>query len=150
MTWGLDRPAETTVSQVLDNAGIMDASAQAALEIDSQLAILREETGLTDAEIIRVPFLFQEVTGGLSALQPALLNLLVVSSTQVIAPEPHGPLIHGQDPFKAYFEEALAVRGIRVHWSDIWEPYHIGGGQVHCATNAARDIPETKWWEGGR
>lgn len=150
LTWGLERPAEVTVSEVLDNTGFMDASAQAALEIDSQLAILREETGLTDAEIIRVPFLFQEVTGALSALQPALLNLLSVSPTQVVAPEPHGPVVNGQDPFKAYFEEALAAYGIRVHWSDVWSPYHIGGGQVHCATNSAREIPAAKWWEGGR
>ncbi|WP_164002232.1 protein-arginine deiminase family protein [Pyxidicoccus caerfyrddinensis] len=150
LTWGFERPAELTVSEVLDNAGVMDASALAALEIDTQRAILQEETGLTDAEIIRVPFLFQEVTGGLSALQPAMLNLLAVSATQVIAPEPHGPLVDGKDPFKTHFEEALAAYGIRVHWSDVWSPYHIGGGQVHCATNSAREVPATKWWEGGR
>ncbi|MCY1019879.1 protein-arginine deiminase family protein [Pyxidicoccus sp. MSG2] len=150
LTWGFDRPAELTVSEVLDHAGFMDASALATLEIDTQRSILQEETGLTDAEIIRVPFLFQEVTGGLGALQPAMLNLLAVSSTQVIAPEPHGPLIDGKDPFKTYFEEALAAYGIRVHWSDVWSPYHINGGQVHCATNSARAIPATKWWEGGR
>ncbi|WP_164015670.1 protein-arginine deiminase family protein [Pyxidicoccus trucidator] len=150
LTWGFDRPAELTLSQVLDNPGVMDASALAALEIDSQLAILKEETGLTEAEIIRVPFLFQEVTGGMSALQPATLNLLAVSSTQVVAPEPHGPLIDGVDPFKAHLEAALAAYGIRVHWSDVWSPYHIGGGQVHCATNASREVPQVKWWEGGR
>jgi protein-arginine deiminase len=150
LTWGFERPAELTVSEVLDNAGVMDASALAALEIDTQRSILQEETGLTDAEIIRVPFLFQEVTGGLGALQPAMLNLLAVSSTQVIAPEPHGPLVDGKDPFKTHFEEALAAYGIHVHWSDVWSPYHIGGGQVHCATNSAREVPATKWWEGGR
>ena len=88
-----------------------------------------------------MPFLFQEVTGGLSALQPAMLNLLAVSPTQVIAPEPHGPLIDGKDPFKTHFEEALAAYGLRVHWSDVWSPYHVGGGQVHCATNSAREVP---------
>ncbi|MCP3141751.1 protein-arginine deiminase domain-containing protein [Pyxidicoccus xibeiensis] len=148
--WQREVPAELTVSQVLASPWVMDASAQAALEIDTQLSILKEETGLTDAEIIRVPFLFHEVTGGLVAYQPAMLNLLSVSPTLVIAPDPHGPLIDETDPFKVAFETALSAYGIRVHWTDAWSPYHIGGGQVHCATNSARVIPQVKWWEGGR
>lgn len=150
LSWGLDRPAEMTVSQVLDTPGVMNASALAALEIDSQLAILKEETGLTDAEVIRVPFLFQELPDGVGAYQPATVNLLVVANDQVIAPEPHGPLVDGKDPFKTHLEEALAPYGIRVDWADGWSPYHIGGGEVHCATNSARELPQAKWWEGGR
>ncbi|MFP2924234.1 protein-arginine deiminase family protein [Pyxidicoccus sp. 3LG] len=150
LSWQLERPAEQSINQVLNNPSVMDGSALAALEIDTQLSILKEETGLTDAEIIRVPFLFHEVPGGLIAFQPAMLNLLSVSPTLVIAPDPHGPLIDGKDPFKAAFEASLGAYGIRVHWSKAWSPYHIGGGQVHCATNSARVIPDVKWWEGGR
>ncbi|MCP3104344.1 protein-arginine deiminase domain-containing protein [Myxococcus sp. K15C18031901] len=149
-SWGFGRPAEATVEELLDNASVMDSTARAALEIDSQLTVLREETGLTDDEIVRVPFLFQDFANGAGALQPGTVNLLSVSRSLVIAPDPHGPLVGGQDPFKVQLEQALAPYGIRVHWTDTWELYHLGGGEVHCATNSARAVPSTKWWEGGR
>ncbi|MCE9673177.1 protein-arginine deiminase domain-containing protein [Myxococcus stipitatus] len=149
-SWGFDRPAEVTVAHLLDNAAVMDASARAAVEIDTQLSVLREATGLTEAEIIRVPFLFQDLANGAAALQPGTVNLLSVSRSLVIAPDPHGPLVDGKDPFKVQLEQALATHGIRVHWTDTWELYHLGGGEVHCATNSARAVPSTKWWESGR
>jgi protein-arginine deiminase len=150
LTWGFDRPAELSIAQVLNHPGVMDGSAQAALEIDTQLSLLKEATGITDEDIVRVPFLFHEVPGGVTAYQPATVNLLAVSPTLVIAPDPHGPLIDGKDPFKARMEEALARYGIRVRWSEVWDLYHRGGGQMHCATNSAREVPQTPWWEGGR
>ncbi|WP_255203340.1 protein-arginine deiminase domain-containing protein [Myxococcus sp. AM011] len=148
--WLYDRPAEVTVSALLDHAGVMDTSARAALEIDEQLRILRAETGLTDDEIVRVPFLFQSAPNGATALQPGTVNLLSVSRSMVIAPDPHGLVIDGKDIFKAQLEEALAPHGIRVHWTDTWDLYHVGGGEIHCATNSARDVPSAKWWESGR
>ncbi|WP_426744984.1 protein-arginine deiminase family protein [Myxococcus faecalis] len=148
--WVMEQPAEMTVSTLLDHAGVMDTNAMAALEIEEQLAVLREETGITDAEVVRVPFLFQGSTNGATALQPGTVNLLSVSRSLVIAPDPHGPVIDGKDLFKAQLEQALAPHGIRVHWSDTWDLYHVGGGEVHCATNAARVPSPVKWWEGGR
>ncbi|NTX34106.1 protein-arginine deiminase [Myxococcus sp. CA033] len=150
MRWPYDRPAEATVSELLNHAGVMDANARAALEIDEQLLILREATGLTDDEIVRVPFLFQNAPNGATALQPGTVNLLSVSRSLVIAPDPHGLVIDGKDIFKVQLEEALAPHGIRVHWTDTWDLYHLGGGEVHCATNSAREVPSTKWWESGR
>ncbi|WP_338044971.1 protein-arginine deiminase family protein, partial [Myxococcus vastator] len=150
LSWAYSIPAETRIAEVLDNPELMDASAVAALEIDTQLSILREETGLTDADILRVPFLFQNASDGVTAYQPATLNLLSLTPTEVVAPDPHGPLIDGRDPFKTRFEEALGAHGIRVHWVDAWAPFHIAQGDVHCATQSARQVPDVKWWEGGR
>jgi len=150
LSWSYAVPAETRIAEVLDNPGLMDASAVAALEIDTQLSILREETGLTEEEVVRVPFLFQNASSGVTAYQPATLNLLSLTPTQVVAPDPHGPVIDGKDLFKVHFEEALGAYGIRVHWVDAWAPFHQLQGDVHCATQTARRVPDFKWWESGR
>lgn len=152
-SWGRNAqqtPAEVTVSQVLANTAVRDASATAALKLDGQLDLLRAELGLTDAELIRVPFLFQPTSRGVTAYQPGTVNLLVLSRTVVVAPDPHGPVIDGQDLFKAHLEAALAPHGITVHWVDDWNLYHRGLGNVHCATNVLRQVPAVKWWETGR
>jgi protein-arginine deiminase len=45
--------------------------------------------------------------------------------------------------------DALAPHGVTVQFVEDWE-YHVGGGELHCGTNAARAIPTAKWWESGR
>jgi protein-arginine deiminase len=152
-TWGRNAqqtPAEVSVSQVLANTAVLDASATAARKLDAQLATLRAELGLTDADLVRVPFLFQPTGRGVTAYQPGTVNLLVLSRTAVVAPDPHGPVVDGKDLFKAHLEAALAPHGITVHWVDDWNLYHRGLGNVHCATNALRQVPAVKWWETGR
>ncbi|WP_257463373.1 protein-arginine deiminase domain-containing protein [Archangium lipolyticum] len=151
--WGISRgraSAEVSISQVLADVDVMNESAAAAVHVDAQLAILQEETGLTDAEIIRVPFLFQRVSAKAAAYQPGTVNLLSLSRNTVVAPDPHGPVVNGKDIFKAHLEAALEPYGITVFWLDDWLLYHRGNGNVHCATNATRQIPEVKWWQTGR
>ncbi len=151
--WGRSRQqalAEVTVSQVLADTAVRDASETAALKVDAQLDTLRAELGLTEADLLRVPFLFQQTSRGVTAYQPATVNLLVLSRTVVAAPDPHGPVIDGKDLFKAHLEEALAPHGITVRWVDDWNLYHRNFGNVHCATNALRQVPAVRWWETGR
>jgi protein-arginine deiminase len=154
MTW-LDvrvgtKPAEITIDEVLADPEIMEASAEAAVEVDAQIEILKRETGLRDDEIIRVPFLHSLQRSKSVAFQPALVNGLYTSDTHFAAPEPHGPVIGGQDIFKAQFAEALGRLGITVDWVEDWDAYHRIFGEVHCGTNATRRIPEERWWESGR
>jgi protein-arginine deiminase len=78
------------------------------------------------------------------------VNGFVVGDRDFIAPDPFGPIIGGQDMFKKDFETKLSGIGYTVRWIDDWDLYHVNLGEVHCATNAARKIPEAKWWEGGR
>ena len=148
--WRAGSPAEVTVSQVLADVDVMTTSAIAAAEIEAQLEIVREATGLTDDEIVRVPFLHGPASGKASAYQPGTVNLLALSATRVVAPDPHGPMIDGVDPFKEQLEEALAEHGIGVTWIDAWDLYHRQLGEVHCGTNASRAIPDVKWWETDR
>ncbi|MGA9520049.1 MAG: protein-arginine deiminase family protein [Myxococcaceae bacterium] len=147
---GRESVAEVTIDAVLADTDVMNESAASAAEVDAQLEILRRETGITDAEIVRVPFLHQPVDGTSLAYQPGTVNLLSINERNVLAPDPFGPVINGKDIFKAQLEEALAPYGITVRWVDDWNLYHRLAGEVHCGTNAARTIPAEKWWEGGR
>ena len=143
-------PAEVTISQVLADTDVMDESASSAAEVDAQLEILEQETGLSEDEIIRVPYLHQPVDGYSVAYQPGTVNLISISPTHVGVPDPHGPVIDGVDIFKKQLEDALTPHGISISWIDDWALYHALDGEVHCGTNAARSIPSVKWWETGR
>lgn len=148
--FGNQVPADVSISAVLANADVMNESAKSALEVDAQLQILKAETGLTDAEIIRVPFLHEPVDGYSLAYQPGTVNMLVLNQHHVFVPDPHGPVINGVDIFKKQLEDALAPHGVTIHWVDDWNLYHTLAGEVHCGTNATRAIPSAKWWESGR
>jgi protein-arginine deiminase len=148
--WSQTRPAQVTINQVLADTEVMEASAQAAVEIDGQLAIIKAATGLADAEIIRIPFLHMPYSQGLIAYQPGMVNGLYIAPGHFVAPDPHGPDIEGKDIFKVAMEQRLAPFGVAVHWAEDWDLYHRAMGEIHCGTNATRQIPETKWWESGR
>ncbi len=145
-----ERPAEITIAEVLADTEVMKASAEAAAEVDAQLAIIKKETGLTDDEIIHVPFLHTTYDGKSAAYQPGTVNGVYVSDTRFGAPDPHGPMIDGKDIFKTALSEPLAKIGITVDFIEDWDEYHLGIGEVHCGTNSTRKIPETRWWESGR
>ena len=142
-----ERPAEITISELLADTEVMKASAEAAAEVDAQLEIVKKETGLTEDEIIRVPFLHTEYDGKSAAYQPGTVNGVYVSDTHFGAPDPHGPEIDGKDIFKTALSEPLAKLGITVDFIEDWDEYHLGIGEVHCGTNSTRKIPEARWWE---
>lgn len=142
-------PAQITIADVLADTEVMKASADAAVEVDGQVAAIVAETGLTDAEIVRVPFLHMTY-GGLSiAYQPGMVNGLYLGDGRFLAPDPHGPVIEGKDIFQEAMKNALAPYGVTVTFIEDWE-YHVSMGEVHCGTNATRAIPDKKWWETGR
>ncbi|HVJ93433.1 MAG TPA: protein-arginine deiminase family protein, partial [Labilithrix sp.] len=143
-------PAAITISEVLADREVMQSSAEAAAEVDGQLQVLKEELGLTEDEIVRVPFLHTAYEGFSVAYQPGMVNGIYFSDTRFGAPDPHGPEIDGKDIFKAALAEPLAKLGIAVDFIEDWDEYHVGGGEVHCGTNATRKIPELRWWESGR
>jgi protein-arginine deiminase len=143
-------PAEASISAVLADTNVMQASAEAAVEVDAQLVILKKELALGDDEIISVPFLHHTIDGASAAYQPGMVNGISISDTHFGAPDPHGPIINGKDIFKDAFTQALAPLGITVDYIEDWDEYHVGIGEVHCGTNSSRAIPDAKWWESGR
>jgi protein-arginine deiminase len=147
---GQASPAQATISAVLADTTVMMASADAATQIDGQLAVVKKETGLTDAEIIKIPFLHTSMQGGSYAYIPGMVNGILVSEKDFVVPNPHGPMVAGKDIFQQTMIDRLAPLGITVHFAEDWDEYHANLGEVHCASNTRRQIPDTKWWETGR
>ncbi len=147
---GKPSPAQATIDAVLADTAVMTASADAATEVDAQLAKVKAETGLTEAEIIRVPFLHTSMQGGSYAYIPGMVNGILVSDTRFVVPDPHGPIIDGADIFKKTMTERLAPLGVKVDFAEDWDDYHAALGEVHCGSNARRKIPAALWWESGR
>ncbi|UQI46464.1 protein-arginine deiminase domain-containing protein [Streptomyces sp. HU2014] len=138
-----DKP---TVDELLRHERHAGDNEDAARHIDGQLAVLLRETGLKPGEIVRLPVLYYRVASGEGlprrhlALSPALANGLSLTARDYAAPTPHGPRVAGRDLFRAETERALAAGGVRVHWVEDFSWAHLGGGEVHCATNALREI----------
>ncbi|HWD78219.1 MAG TPA: protein-arginine deiminase family protein [Kribbella sp.] len=138
-----------TVDELLSSG--LPGNEEAAEHIDAQLKILLKATGLRESELVRLPVIFDKVPGYglLKAMSPGLTNGLSVTARSFAAPDPHGPRLHGRDVFKQATERALARNGVRVHWVEDFFWAHLGGGDVHCATNALRDTSgTTPWWSG--
>jgi len=146
--FGNEYPADVTVDEILGDADLMAASQQAQLRTDEMLAELREETGLADDEITPMPFVYEDVFGGLVAHQPGTVNLLHVNG-HVVVPDPFGPVVEGVDVFRKDVEDRLGALGLRVFFADDWDVYHRNLGEVHCGTNVTRRM-DLRWWESGR
>jgi protein-arginine deiminase len=140
--------AQRTVEEVLNNTHIRDASQDAAMMIEIAKNRLKLATGITDSEFISVPFLHYYGDTGLSvAYQPGTVNSLYLTDSVFTAPDPHGPVVVGQDVMKEQLETVLAPLGITVQWIENWNIYHRMLGEVHCGTNALRSVPTVRWWE---
>jgi protein-arginine deiminase len=138
-----------TVDEVLADTRLMAASAESAVAVGDQLAVMIRETELQPEEIVRVPFLHERTEGYSLAYQPGTVNALVLNDSQVVMADPFGPTTAGVDPFKRQLEDALRPFGYAPRFVDDWI-YHLGAGEVHCGTNSQRAIPSHRWWEGGR
>lgn len=142
--------SKPTIDQVLaDSKGLAD-NERAAKHIDEQLKILLKATGLRPDEVVRLPVLFERQPdfGLLRAMTPGLVNGLSLTGRDFAAPDPHGPKVHGRDVFRQATERSLGRNGVRVHWVEDFFWAHLGGGEVHCATNALRDTRSTDtWWK---
>jgi protein-arginine deiminase len=148
--WSGGGSAAISINNVLGDPDVMNESAFAAVEIDGQLATIKAETGLTDAEIVKIPTLFEPASGYAVAYTPGTVNGIYLSDTDFGPPDPHGPVINGQDIFKVQMQNALQPYGVTVHFIEDWDAYHIQDGEVHCGSNTTRAIPaNTKWWESG-
>lgn len=145
-----ETPAEIAIKDVLADANIMAASDEAAANVDAQLSIIKAATGITDAEIIRIPFLHEPVQGFSLAYQVGTVNGLYYADGAFAAPDPHGPIIGGKDIFKDQMETALSAIGITVVWVEDWDLYHRLSGEIHCGTNSKRGLAAGEtWWTSG-
>ncbi|ROT42954.1 hypothetical protein SODALDRAFT_336512 [Sodiomyces alkalinus F11] len=151
---------DVTVSEMLGNGRLAEINAYAQGKIDQNTEILLDELPLDEADIIRLPVLFQSFDAGgepalYSALQdgehilgffsPDVVNGVVVGK-HYLSPNPFGPVVDGVDLFAAAVEKAYSRAGMNVTFVDTFHSHHLGGGEVHCGTNALRAV-DSVWWE---
>ena len=132
--------ARSSIDEVLADQKTLADNEEAAQHIDGQLAVLLAETGLREDELVRVPVLFTKPPelGLFVAATPGIPNGLSIDAHTFAAPDPHAPVVNGRDLFQAATERAL--RGVAVHWVEDIGWAHLGGGEVHCTTNAWRAV----------
>ncbi len=144
------KKAAISIKNLLASQAILGASAKAQADTLGQLDLLLPATEVAEEELVPFAFLHEELSGYSVAYQPGTVNGLLIDSTTFAPPKPHGPSVDGADPFETQVTEALAAVGIQTSFTEDWDLYHRLLGEVHCGSNAARQIPEFKWWESGR
>jgi len=139
---------EITVDEILGDELLMALNQTAQKRLDKTLKQLKEEFGLENEDIAIIPTLFEqdEQWGAYAvAMVPNMVNSLVLGKL-LVAPDPHGPMIDGKDPFKEALVERLEPFSQIVEFVDNWYPYHVWNGEVHCGTNATRLPLNLEWW----
>lgn len=145
------RAAQRTINDILADTDLMAFNQQVQARVDLLRMQLQTETGLPDADIIEVPFLWERVDRGRGlAYMPGSVNLLLYGNTAII-PRAHGPVINGQDAVETDMTQRMLTVGITAKYAEQWDLLHAQEGEVHCGTNALRSIPtNTLWWEVAR
>jgi protein-arginine deiminase len=149
--YGEPIPAQRTIGAMLGDADLMAFNQSAQARIDRLREQIQSEVGLSDDEIVEIPFLVHDEEAGLAtAYMPGTVNLLLYHQTAVV-PKSHGAVIAGVDVFDRDMATRLAPHGLTYRPAENWDILHAAGGEVHCGTNALRRIPDRVfWWEVSR
>lgn len=160
-----------TIAEVLGDENVVRAQEYAQHYIDANVAILLEETGLNETDLVRIPMLFERspsfFDGGfspfdpdgnpqhysppppggmvLTSFYPAVINGVVLGHSYIGA-RSFGPVIDGKDVFQEAVEAAYEQAGMDAYFIDDFFSHHVNGGDVHCGSNSLRET-DTKWWE---
>jgi len=138
-----DKPGEfeRPVAEALMDNSLMAAQAFVQGKIDAVRRTLQEELGVADADIIEIPVLFNSdnrwFPGRYFAETVNMVNGLLLGNDYIV-PDPRGPLVDGKDVLLQAVKDRLEPLGCRVIPLDCFDPYHRGGGEIHCGTNATR------------
>ena len=130
---------ETTVAQLYTAA--KESRERVAIEADlaKTKQMLLRELSVPETAILELPVLYKE---GL-AITPNAVNCLVVNG-HVVIPHQSGPVIGNLDLFDTAIAAILSPY-VTVHFVDIWQPYHVRSGEIHCGTNAIRRKKNPVW-----
>ena len=150
----------STIGDITGSDALRDVNRQAQTDhLDPLLAKMMAELGLDEADVVRIPALFERVdgcAGGLASLMPGTTNLVVVDDEDgapvlIIA----DPFLRsdlkdqGSDPLIAAVLDVLPA-GVEAVFVDDFAVYHLGIGEVHCGTQTEREPPPTDWWATAR
>ncbi|MEZ4385661.1 MAG: protein-arginine deiminase family protein [Nannocystaceae bacterium] len=165
MTWG--NPAQETTEDKFGNLEVtpphraLNHDLQAD-RIDPVREQLMAELDLDEADVLRIPAIFERIWGcsykdsnAVAAMIPGMLNLTVVNfageGLRIFVSDPFLRSDAGDqsgDPLIANFKAALPP-DYEIHFVDDWYTYHVAIGEVHCGTNVARS-PVGEWWTDAR
>ena len=144
------RDQQTTVTNILTDAELFYYNQAAQARIDSIRFELQDALGLSDADFIELPVLYEPLWyGGYDfavAYNPGVQNLIVADNV-LFVPDPEGPEIGGVGLWKTQIENKLEPLGLEIHFVDVYESYHVMMGEAHCGSNFQRDGFATSWWE---
>jgi len=138
-----DRPGESErpVAEALADEGLMAAQEFVQGKIDAVRRTLQGELGVADDDIVEIPVLFNSDSrwfpGRYFAETVNMVNGLLLGNDYIV-PDPRGPLVGGTDVLLQAVKDRLEPLGCRVIPLDCFDPYHCGGGEIHCGTNATR------------
>ncbi|MCR1785814.1 protein-arginine deiminase domain-containing protein [Nocardioides carbamazepini] len=143
-------PPSMTVAEAVSDARIISGVAIGHAGVNRGLRVLREEVGLTEDDIIRVPVLYRDNGYGRVGVQiPNAANLIGTGHNVVFIPKQHVPAVDGQDLFQAEIETRFAEVGTDIQWAEDYF-YTSRSGQIHCVTNTLRDTTYgDSWWSEG-
>jgi protein-arginine deiminase len=130
---------------------LRDYNADRQTDIDGIRTRMAAELGLRAGDILEIPAIFMpnaEVPQFADAMVPGMVNMLVING-HCIVPKPFGPQVGSPpvDQFEREVRSQLTPLGLRVHFLDCWDSYHVQLGEVHCATNTLRRATQVRWWE---
>ncbi|KZZ94416.1 arginine deiminase type-3 [Moelleriella libera RCEF 2490] len=141
-----------TVAEFLDQKQVQDATSRSAQAMQSNIEILKKETGVTDADIVRVPAVIaptgylDEILRGqkgqgssrANSAFPSQVNGVPLSDSLFMVANPFGPKnAQGEDVLQKLTAEAFSKAGFQVDFIDDWE-LHKSSGDLHCYTNTYR------------
>ncbi len=156
-----EKNAEITIAGTLADPDLMQWSQEAQTFVDGDHDQIATAVGLTEQEIIYIPFFTEDIADGGKkddkiAWNPGTVNSLVTYNHMMI-PNPFGPVINGKDVMAQDLLDRLGTavnglgsdgKGLQVHFVNDWAGYHVAEGEVHCASNPEGPPPtQTLWWQ---
>jgi protein-arginine deiminase len=145
----------TTVNAALANTALTSFNAGAQTKIDNIKQQLITQLGLTAADFIEVPVMFENVGSNYAAaFNPGVANLVCMpTATKIlmIVPDPEGP-DQPTDAWQKATRTALLALGtattpVEVTFVDVFYSYHDLLGEIHCGSQNVRTPPATPWWQ---
>lgn len=141
-----------TVGQAVSDPLLVTGTQIGHAGVNRALKVLRQETGLTEDDIIRVPVLYREGAAGrgrVGVQVPNAANLIGTGRDVVFIPTQHVPAVDGKDLFQTEIEARFAEIGTEIQWTEDYF-YTSRSGQIHCVTNTLRDTTYgDSWWTEG-
>ncbi|XP_072281544.1 protein-arginine deiminase type-1-like [Pyxicephalus adspersus] len=136
-----------TIDDILADESLMDSSQFCQECIDINREIMKKELGLTEANIIDIPMLYQcnSPKKDAESYFPDMVNMLVLGNNLGI-PKPFGPKINGMCCLEEKVRSLLEPLGLTCYFLDDFDTYHKYLGEIHCGTNVVRKPFSFKWW----